>query len=218
MTTHEQAVYIGAGCNINPILIMKDIKKFIYIDSSPFSMHGTNVYTHNNNESFNATLETRELYENNNMLGYSNFKDEFDIRMKQNNFVLVSETKYCWIYTNNDQLVKYHVSCAFPEFAVSNPEIIRDISESNILIVCGHNPNKLILKMMKEIKYVICDCKTGYFLSDDEDEKDSVITYLLENPDIVTHYKLIKDNQVMECNKLDHVEKMRKWVSLFARY
>ena len=41
----QQAVYVGAGHDIIPVLVFRDIKKFIYIDSQPFSEHGTHVYT-----------------------------------------------------------------------------------------------------------------------------------------------------------------------------
>ena len=36
-----KAVYIGAGCDIRPIKIFKDIKLFYYFDGQPYSEFGT---------------------------------------------------------------------------------------------------------------------------------------------------------------------------------
>jgi hypothetical protein len=217
----NQAVYIGAGLDLIPVLVCRDIKKFIYIDSQPFSEHGTEVYT-KKYEKITATLETREQYEKNNLFGRFNFRFRLDKLMKQNNFLLMSEKKYCLIFKNNlDQVIKYHISCAFPEFLTD--EIVDDIGQCNTLILCGHHPSKIILPMMKEPKFIIGNCHTVY---QDYDEESQIIKYLNENPYIVEKYILLKeieeyeywDNKnilpsirdnykIIECKNLEDIEK-----------
>lgn len=205
------AVYIGAGLDIVPVLTLRHIKQFIYIDSQPFSEFGTYVYT-NKNKLFDATLNTRHEYEENNLFGRPLFKERFKELMKENNFILQSETKYCWIYKNDyGQIIKYHISCAFPEFLTE--QIKKDISECNTLILCGHFPHNRILSLMYEPKYIICNCHTAY--SCDTDEKESsVIKYLLDNKYIPEKYLLLKeqkdirdDYEVIICKTLDDVIK-----------
>jgi hypothetical protein len=142
----QQAIYIGAGHDIIPVLVLRDIKKFIYIDSQPFSEHGTGVYT-KEYRCESATLKTRDKYENDNLFGRSDFIDRFKQLMKQNNFTLQYESKYCITYENDhQQIIKYHLSCSFPEFLTD--EIRADINECNTIIMCGYFPDKSILSMM----------------------------------------------------------------------
>jgi len=221
----NQAVYIGAGLDLIPVLVCRDIKKFIYIDSQPFSEFGTDVYT-KNNEKITASLETREKYEKNNLFGRFNFRFRLDKLMKQNNFLLVSETKYCLLFKNDlNQVIKYHISCAFPEFLTD--EIVDDIAQCNTLILCGYHPRKIILALIKEPKIIIGNCRTVY--QDCDDEESSIIEYLYNNPYIVEKYLLlkeikeyeywedsnilpsIKDNyESIECKNLEDMEIKRK--------
>jgi hypothetical protein len=195
----DQAVYIGAGCDIIPVLVFRDIKKFIYIDSKPFSEHGISVYT-KDYVSLDTTIETREIYEENNLFGRSNFISDFEQIMNQNNFILELKTKYCLIYKNKyDQIIKYHISCSFPEFLTE--EIINDIKECNTLILCGHIPNKKILSMMKYPKTIIGNCHTVYSYIESDNEHDRVSEYLLKYPYIMEKYILMK-----EINPYEHWE------------
>jgi hypothetical protein len=188
----EQATYIGAGLDIIPVLVFKDIKKFIYIDSQPFSEHGTGVYT-KEYRCDSATLKTRHIHENDNLFGRPNFIEEYRQLMKQNNFTLQSESKYCLTYKNDhQQIIKYHLSCSFPEFLTN--EIKSDINECNTIIMCGYFPDKSILSMMKEPKYLIGNCHTVYtYTDDDEDEQNKVTKYLLQNPNLIENYLLLKE-------------------------
>jgi hypothetical protein len=221
----NQAVYIGAGLDLIPVLVCKDIKKFIYIDSQPFSEFGTHVYTKQNNKRIIATLETREKYDKNNLFGRFNFRFRLDKLMKQNNFLLVSETKYCLLFKNDlNQVIKYHISCAFPEFLTD--EIVDDIAQCNTLILCGYHPRKIILALIKEPKIIIGNCRTVY--QDCDDEESNIIEYLYNNPYIVEKYLLLKeineyeywedkniipsirDNyKIIECKNLEDMEKIK---------
>jgi hypothetical protein len=224
----QQAVYIGAGLDIIPVLVLRDLKKFIYVDSRPFSEFGTQVYT-KEYESHKAILETRELHEKNNLFGRPTFLEDFKQLMKQNNFILQFESKYCIIYKNEyDQIIKYHLSCAFPEFLTD--EIKNDIFESDTLILCGHFPNILLLSMIKDLKCIIGDTHTCYtFDADDESEKNTVIKTILDNPKIVEKYFLLKEDKeyeywehsniipsirdnytIIKCRDLDEMEYIRK--------
>jgi len=225
----QKAVYVGAGHDIIPVLVFRDIKKFIYIDSQPFSEHGTHVYT-KDSKSYFSKLETRILHENDNLFGRSNFIEEFQQLMKQNNFILQSESKYCLIYKNDhDQVIKYHLSCSYPEFLTD--EIKSDIRECNTLILCGYFPHKNILSMMKDPKNLIGNCHTVYTYNkeNDGDEKNKVTKYLIEYPYIMENYLLLKEDQeyeywnhtkiipsvrdnykIIKCKNLDEMEYIRR--------
>lgn len=212
----DQAVYIGAGLDLIPVLICRYIKKFIYIDSQPFSEHGSSVCT-KNDEKIIASIETREKYEKNNLFDRFNFRFRLDKLMKQNNFLLMSESKYCLLFKNDlGQVIKYHISCAFPEFITD--EIVEDIAQCNTLILCGHHPKKIILALMKEPKFIIGNCRTVY--QEYDDDESQIIKYLNENPYIVEKYILLKeineyeywqdirDNyKIIECKNLEDMEK-----------
>jgi len=192
----QQAIYIGSGLDIIPVLVFTDIKKFIYVDSRPFSEHGTQVYT-KEYTSYTATLETREIHEKNNLFSRHTFLDEIKELMKQNNFTLQFESKYCIIYKNEyDQIIKYHLSCAFPEFLTD--EIKNDIFESDTLILCGYFPNILLLSMMKNLKYIIGDTHTCYTYDAEDINENTVIKTILDNPQIVEKYFLLKEIQEYE--------------------
>jgi hypothetical protein len=188
----QQAIYIGAGHDIIPVLVLRDIKKFIYIDSQPFSEHGIGVYT-KEYRCDSASLKTRHIYENDNLFGRPDFIDKFKELMKQNNFKMQYESKYCLTYQNDyQQIIKYHFSCAFPEFLTD--EIKYDISECNTIIMCGYFPDKSILSMMKEPKYLIGNCHTVYTYDPNEDEEStSVISPLLQNSNLIENYILLKE-------------------------
>jgi hypothetical protein len=225
----QQAVYIGAGHDIIPVLVFRDIKKFIFIDSQPFSEHGTSVYT-KEYISYETTLETREQYEADNLFGRPKFIEDYKELMIQNNFILQSESKYCITYKNEyDQIIKYHLSCSFPEFLTD--EIKSDILECNTLILCGYFPNKQVLSMMKEPKFLIGNCHTVYtFNQEDASEASEAVTrYLLEHPYMIENYLLLKEDKeyeywnhdniipsirdnytIIKCNDLDEMEYIRK--------
>ena len=154
----QQAVYIGAGHDIIPVLIFRDIKKFIYIDSQPFSEHGTSVYTEKY-ISYESTLETREQYEADNLFGRPRFIEDQKDLMIQNNFILQSESKYCITYKNEyDQIIKYHLSCSFPEFLTD--EIISDIVDKELKSLVkelGLNPNTYTAQNVKDLVKLLKD-------------------------------------------------------------
>ena len=192
----QQAVYIGSGHDIIPVLVLRDIKKFIYIDSQPFSEHGTSVYT-KEYISYESTLETREQYEADNLFGRQRFIEDYKELMIQNNFILQSESKYCITYKNEyDQIIKYHLSCSFPEFLTD--EIISDIGECNTIILCGYFPHKKILSMMKEPKFLIGNCHTVYTFTEDEGEDAKFNRYLLDHPYMIENYLLLKEDKEYE--------------------
>jgi len=205
-----QALYIGAGLDIVPVLVLKDIKKFIYIDSQPFSDHGTSVCK-KDFTSDKATIETREIHEEDNLFGRTNFKSSFHTIATRNSFTQLSETKYCGIYKNQyDQIIKYHMSCSFPEFVTD--EIREDIAQCNTLILCGYSPNKVVLTMMKSPDYVIANCHTVY-TDDESEDSESTISYLVNNPTVIKGYYLLKeiveslrDNfQIISCKDLNYI-------------
>ena len=58
----NKAVYIGAGTDLVPVIVIDDIKEFIYIDSQPFSEFGTHAYDETTHIS--SYIEKKDRHEN----------------------------------------------------------------------------------------------------------------------------------------------------------
>jgi hypothetical protein len=212
----EQAVYIGAGLDIIPILMLTNINTFIYIDSKPFSLYGTKVKT-KDKQIKNISLGEINQYKDN-LYNDKKFISNFDQLMEQNKFDLVKETRSYILYENDkNQKVKYYMNVAFPEFLTL--EINTDITKCNTIITGGFDPDKVILQYMKKPYYVIGNTQTSY-LRDKPD--NSLFRYLRENPIDIKFYLLkkkpefneevienitpscIENYQIIQCQKLEN--------------
>jgi hypothetical protein len=192
----EQAVYIGAGLDIIPILMLTNINTFIYIDSKPFSLYGTKIKT---KDGLVKSISLGEMTQyTDNLYTDKKFISNFDQLMEQTNFNLVKETRSYILYENDkNQKVKYYMNVAFPEFLTL--EINADITKCNTIITGGFDPDKVILQYMKKPIYVIGNTQTNY-LRDTPD--NSLFRYLRENPNDIKFYLLKKtpefDEEVIE--------------------
>jgi hypothetical protein len=216
----EQAVYIGAGLDIIPILTFTNIHTFIYIDSKPFSLYGTKVKTKDGNVKSISLNEITQYTDN--LYNDKKFISNFDQLMEQNNFDLVKETRSYILYENDkNQKVKYYMNVAFPEFLTL--EINADITKCNTVITGGFDPDKVILQYMKKPIYVIGNTQTNY-LRDKPD--NSLFRYLRENPNDIKFYLLkkniefdeevienitpscIENYQIIQCQKLGNFDEL----------
>jgi hypothetical protein len=216
----EYAVYIGAGLDIIPILILTNITTFIYIDSKPFSLYGTKVKT-KDKQIKNISLGEINQYKDN-LYNDKKFISNFDQLMEQNNFNLVRETRTYILYENDkNQKIKYYMNVAFPEFLTL--EINADITKCNTIITGGFDPDKVILQYMKKPCYVIGNTQTNY-LRDKPDS--SLFRYLRENPESAKFYLLkkipefdeevienitpscIENYQIIQCQKLGNFDEL----------
>ena len=225
----NKAVYIGAGTDILPALLFPSLKEFIFIDSQPFSEHGTHTY-HVEGEKYISTHDVLKKDRFENLFSRPLFLPSLEKVMNQNNFKSVQSTPDYILYQNNltNQTIKYYYSCSFPEYL--DNDIISDIKSCNTIIVCGHHPNKVILDYLQSPTYLIGNSRTVYKIdSDDEDYEKSVIKSILDTPSLISHYFLMKhledyewwDSEslipsvvdkykIIECFGLEEMEKIRQ--------
>lgn len=137
----SKAVYIGPNTDIIPVLLLKDIKEFIYIDSLPQSQYGIDFF------------ESGESYS-------STFLSDLDTILINNNFNFIKSTDNYLEYKNPTQTLKYFINTPFPEKI--NDNIKKEIYNCDSLIIAGFNPNKIILELMPNLKNIYCNMHTVY--------------------------------------------------------
>ena len=184
----NKAIYIGAGTDILPALLFPSLKEFIFIDSQPFSEHGTHAY-HIEGENHISTLDVLKKDRFENLFSRPSFMQSLEKVMNQNNFKSLKSTPDYILYQNQitNQTIKYYYSCSFPEYL--DESILDDIKSCNTIIVCGHHPNKVVLEYIQSPTYLIGNNHTHYdYDLDDEDSKKNLIKPILENPDLINKY------------------------------
>jgi len=202
----QNAIYIGAGTDLIPVIIFSNIQKFIFVDSQPFSEHGTQTYVSSTNIS--KKVEKKNRFEN--CFSRNEFIPNLNKVMTNNNFIKESETDEYFLYYNKEtnQTIKYYYSCAFPEY-ISN-DLINDMKACNTLIIAGHDPHKEVLKYLQTPAFIIGNCHTVY-TSDStyEEYSNSTISTLIEDDTnkrkTLYNYFLIKENKEWEYWNNDNI-------------
>ena len=117
------AIYIGAGCDIRPVNMFPNIKKFYYIDSQPFSHSGKQVYIRENG-----------------INGFSNpnFIPEVEDIFFKNNFKLTDTKGNLKIYNRGYQNIHYFYNTSIPE---DFEKIKNKIDDYSVVIDIGYHPN-----------------------------------------------------------------------------
>lgn len=181
------AIYIGAGHDIVPICVMPEVREFIYIDSRPETAYGDLVPIRTQ---FYDTL----------------FISRLEKALQNINFTLTRQLGNCLEYVNStsNQVLKYYINTTFPKDC--NEEMKSQLSKSEHLVLCGFDPDKSILELMPNLKYIWINTRTVYNMqdSDFEDEKHmdrSTIRVLRDLPDAYK-YRLMKEKdnyEICEC-------------------
>lgn len=166
----DTAVYVGAGTDIIPVLLFKNVGTFIYIDSQPLTEFGL--------------LELRPGY------ARPNFPNKFAMVIAKFGFRKISgddPNTHVYVHPTKRTTVKYFMSVCFP--FVENKQLLTEISEANTLICCGHNPSGRLLNMMKPGRKVfIGNNNTVYDCEDEPDEFPTVLSVIRSNPDIISKF------------------------------
>ena len=182
------AVYIGAGLDIIPIIVLTHIKKFIYNDSLPKSEYVTFCF------------EDERFYN-------KKFIENLNKVMKNNNFDLLKQNEnYLEFYEKDtkDRKVKYFINMPFPENLTD--ESIEEINNCDTLILSGYCPHKVLIELMPKLNNIIGNTHTVYIHDEYEDEdskNNSVFEYLKNNPDY--EYFLIKEKEKFEYWELENI-------------
>lgn len=177
-----KAVYIGAGTDCIPLLMLNDIQEFIYIDSQPQTEYGTMEY------------ESGHFYR-------PAFLPELCHILQSLEFEPVKRSSSYFEYKSaTRQVLKYYLSTAFPEML--NAEIKAHLESSDALILSGFDPHKCILSLMPNLKTIYCTDKSVYDDKEYESETEkqaSVFYELVQNKSAYNYsYKLIKQLQYFE--------------------
>ena len=193
-------VYIGAGSDCIPLLMLDSIQEFIYVDSQPQSEFGT------------MEFESGELRRN-------HFLPRLNALLRQIQFVKVKEAGNYLEYKNEKgQILKYYINTPFPDMLTD--EIKDTMATAENLMIAGFDPDKIMLKLMPRLRNIYCDDSTVY-VSDEYDsdyhKEVSVFRQLVENKGPYT-YSLIKQlkyfewwedaNTTLEAKKVHAVERV----------
>lgn len=178
----NKAVYIGAGTDIIPVIVLDNITEYIYIDSQPQSECGM-------------------LFYENYVLFRDYFIPNFQKIMANNNFTLTqNKNNYLEFKNTNGKIIKYFINTPFPEKLTD--EIKKELTDSENLILSGFDPNKVVLELMPNLKniygvtHTVYDCPDNEF-EDEESMNNSVFRELVKNNQKYNYY-LIKENKYFE--------------------
>jgi hypothetical protein len=202
----QNAIYIGAGTDLVPVIIFSNIQKFIFVDSQPFSEHGTQTYVSTTNIA--KKVDKKDRFEN--CFSRNEFILNLNKVMTNNNFIKISETDEYFLYYSKEsnQTIKYYYSCAFPEYTTN--ELRDDIKKCNTLIIVGHDPHKEVLKYLQTPTFIIGNCHTVYSsdLSDKEYSNSTINTLIEDHTNqkkIPYNYFLMKENKEWEYWNKDNI-------------
>jgi hypothetical protein len=186
------ALYIGAGLDLDPLKLYKNIKEFHYVDSAPRSGHGY-MKRYNGYPS--------HLYR-------AKFIENLDNEMSKNNFRLLKILGDIRLYSNNSQKLWYHTNVSIPQ----DIDKIRGINFHK-LIVAGHDPHIDILNLTKNKLTFIGNTNTVYKYCKNEYEHDNQLTKQIhENENI----RNIFESFEMFTN--EGINKFNKWEEFILFY
>lgn len=185
-----KAVYIGAGLDLEPLDL--PINEFIYIDSQPFSEHGTHAYTESH-EAITCTKKTRFF----NLFSRPRFLMNVRAKMKEKGYNVINRTGDFIVFTNNTKKIKYYYSCSFPEFVEGG--LLNELKTCDTIIACGHDPNVAILDYIKPRPQFIGNDNTCYT---EFKEDHSLFKVLNDYPRIICKYLQMTNEGIITRNSL----------------
>jgi hypothetical protein len=166
----DTAIYVGAGIDIIPVLLFRNIGTFIYVDSQPLTEFGSIKF---------CPEYTRP-----------DFPKKFAMTIAKCGFRKISvgdPNTHVFVHPTRLTTIKYFMSVRFPY--VENKELLAAISEANTLICCGYHPSGILLNMMKcGPKVFIGNNITIYNCEDEPDEFPTVLSVIRSNPSIISKF------------------------------
>ena len=198
----KKILYIGAGSHVEPLEHFNDTKEFVFIDSRPLNEYGYSYYA----RYFYRPLFLTELKFN--LLKY-NFKIYDEIKLTnlytEINKEYLESTKLYFsdkkgLNLRNERNLIYYVSTGFPKtYFEIEKHLKEDLKDVDTVLVSGHNPHYIFIKDIKKPFYFIGYSST-VFPKDyescikDEEDRYSVMSYILKNPQDVKSYVHVKHN------------------------
>ena len=125
----NEALYVGAGLDVQPIIKNKNIKIFHYIDGQPNSEFGIDEYI---------------LEKGKNAFSRPNFISNLDKQMNKHNIKLINinNNNNIRTYSNGFQTIYYYTNTSIPEHFNKISKYIQNI---DTLIIIGYDPSSIIL-------------------------------------------------------------------------
>ena len=183
-----KAIYIGAGIDIRPVNLFKNITEFVYVDCQPFSEFG---------------IETTIQPDGSNGFARPRFLDNLKKEMNKNNFVLKEQCDDKIIYSNTNQTITYFINTAIPEHIDKIKDAIADF---DILIVVGYNPHSIIMEYTTKKIIFIGFSGTCYDYYEDEGT-NSVTNKLHKCADFRNKFKFF-----LYIDKQKYLNKYTDWI------
>ena len=180
------AVYIGSGLDITPVLMYKHIKEFTYIDSQPQCEFG--MFGYNEKRFYRKT-----------------FIDSLNKIMKNNNFQKIKEENNVLVFNNTEteQTITYYTSSSFPEHI--NQRMLNDLKKATHLIICGYDPNSIILDYMINLTTIIGKLQSCYSNNPERTESPELST-VLKLYEKNYKYELIYEKESYEYWKYENIK------------
>ena len=181
----RKAVYIGAGLDLKIIKKLNFIKKFVFIDSQPFSEFGKlqRVYNYDYYYYFQNIFLSHIFpcfFRKNNGFHRPNFLSDLKKTAKDEDISLIKEesNKLTFYYQFNRQKIIYLINTSIPEDLSKISNILLDYTE---LIVKGFHPHyKIINYTFNKINFWGHKGTLYKYKKDDfEDDEQNTIIYAL---------------------------------------
>lgn len=200
-----KALYIGAGCHLRPTYDLKSsIKEFVFVDAQPRTEFSSwpEERTETFYEGFYRPHFIPNLMKKAGQYGFHLIdKIVLDsgyfwsiLNIKQKTYYTmfphmipqdVNPTLLIFMNPITNQTLKYYISIAFPHQRypenerIFHPTLMRDMSECNFWIMCGHIPHHYVIDFVKKPFQLLAYGGTCFFpTSDDLDIEYNVIDFL----------------------------------------
>jgi hypothetical protein len=176
---HKTAVYIGAGHDISPLLALRDVTHFIYVDSKPTHTNGSVIlenYKFSDYEWITDLIQTMKHF-------------NFDLTYSVYSHVP------CISFENKQtlQTVNYFIDVIFPHMV--HNALLLEITQADVLIVIGHSPHKQVLEYIQTPTLEFVGSNNTYYGQEDGEE-NSIMN--MDFASRVTKWRYIHDSQVLE--------------------
>ena len=172
----QKMVYVGAGLDFVPLVVLSSIKEFIYVDSQPFSEYGSLLYDDQNNTTytFGTTEEQGSAWQLMQNTGKYNafsrpfFLNRMEWMLQQLGYLHISSSSSSWLVgdktstfgcpdkkkeyvvlfynPSTSQTIKYFYNCSFPEMVT--PTLLKELKTCNTLCMMGFLPDSILLTEM----------------------------------------------------------------------
>ena len=181
----NEALYVGAGLDVQPIIKNKNIKIFHYIDGQPNSEFGIDEYILENGK---------------NAFSRPNFISNLNKQMNKNNIKLINinNNNNIRTYSNGFQTIYYYTNTSIPEHFNKISKYIQNI---DTLIIIGYDPSSIILNNINKQLTFIGNSDTFY--GNSEYEIENSIIYNLHNNNLknkFTSFNLMNNDSIFTFN------------------